>query len=143
MACEKCNYEGQTEFFREEFKCDCGNINYITYHLCKECGWMWRELNGNVSDGSEVHFEQLSGFMDLVQESETGGYMSIDDIDDNIMNNLKKEAEKIARVQEGQTKSMADYVHRCLKCEQIVDEISPGVYRCPDCNFEWEVVRFD
>ena len=45
-------------------------------------------------------------------------------------------------------KYMLDYVNRCIGCNAISYEVENvehkdytyKLYRCPECNFEWEVI---
>lgn len=135
MVCVKCQSKTAIIFASEDFTCECGKVHTLTHCGCADCGMLWREMDGQLFGDSEIPFEELADFMAPVDPEE----------EQRIFDNLVKEIEKMDRVQEGGSWGMADYVHRCLKCNSIAHEISPGTYKCGDegCGFEWEVVNFD
>ena len=36
--------------------------------------------------------------------------------------------------------SMFDFIHRCLLCDELAEEVGPGTYSCTKCRFTWEVI---
>lgn len=39
------------------------------------------------------------------------------------------------------TKIMSDYIHKCLKCDNISYYLEKGVYVCSVCGFVWEIKK--
>jgi len=38
---------------------------------------------------------------------------------------------------------MADFVHKCLRCNSYGFEVAPGEFECASCGFAWEVQSFE
>ena len=49
---------------------------------------------------------------------------------------------KISKMESGEA-TMADYVHKCLQCNSTAVDVNDGLYKCMDCDFEWEIVKFE
>lgn len=138
MSCIKCNDESESMFFSESYECKCGEMNIISYHVCPNCGWMWREVNGKLSEGSEVHMDRLKEFSEAFYNEQI-----LKEDEQAIFDNLQEEINRMARVDSGNASSMSDYVHRCLRCREVAYEAQPGIFKCTNCGFEWEVVNLD
>jgi hypothetical protein len=39
--------------------------------------------------------------------------------------------------------TMAEMIHRCLRCDKVAYEVGDGVFKCFDdkCGFGWEVIE--
>ena len=58
------------------------------------------------------------------------------------MENITEHLSKVDKIERGEA-SMSDYVHKCLQCESTAVDVDDGRYKCIDCGFEWEVVKFE
>lgn len=135
MVCHRCGSEEKTTMFEESFECDCGKTNTIGVHMCTNCGIMWRSYNGQVLESSEIHID------DFLQGVSMPYTMSEEEAE--VLKNMEEELLKVDRIKTGNAKSMSDYIHNCLKCGAIAHETRPGIYKCAECGFEWEVVSFE
>jgi hypothetical protein len=145
MICFKCDCEQDAAYTQETFPCGhCEEDNLIEYNICSQCGWMWRSVNGGVVEGSEVHAKDLGDFTDLLQAS-TNTKFNHDDLtpeEQTLMENISEHMQKVERMDSGDA-SMADYVHKCIQCQSTAVDVNDGLYKCTDCDFEWEMVKFD
>lgn len=119
MKCINCDNE-VSEFFVEEIECcSCGDLITIEYYHCTSCNTIWKSQNDEVifSVGLDKppFPEEVIDLFDKIEEE-------IDKTD--------READ-----------SMSAFVHRCISCNTICFEVADGTYRCPECGFEWEVVK--
>lgn len=114
MSCIKCGDENVLTFFSEEFSCtECNHPNEILYKVCRECGNVWKALGDQiVVEASDVDMKEMFG----------------------------PEFEEFLDMLDEQPKSMQETIHKCLKCGKIAFEVEPDHYRCPSCDFEWEVM---
>lgn len=117
MICAGCGNNDANTLFNEIIQCyNCNCSNTISYHICRECGLIWKTIGGDTLDG--VIFAGSNADQD------------IDDIIDKFMipdQNFFKS-------------SMLDIVHKCLRCNETSFEIAPKLYHCSDYGFEWEVI---
>jgi len=117
MKCTNCGDNNTTVFFVETIPClYCDKDNEVTYNLCKKCGLVWKSLGDKVLDGA------------ILPDPEVG--QIIGDVLDRL--EIMKETEP--------KNSMKEFIHKCLRCGTMSFEISPKLYHCPDCGFEWEVI---
>ena len=146
MICFKCEGGSESAFYQEKFPCcDCKKENVIEYNICPDCGWMWRSINGVPSDDSQMHAQDLGDFAGLMFSEDNNGMFTHEDLTEEeqaIMENINEHLTKVDKMASGEA-SMSDYVHKCIKCESTAIDVNDGVYICRDCDFEWEVVRFD
>jgi len=91
---------------------------------------MWKTANDNVLVGEPVNLDALEKLFD--SNSLLSDLISNEDAFTDLMNSLV--------VEDVNSVSMMDYVDRCIKCNKICYEQSKNVYKCPDCDFEWEVL---
>lgn len=117
MQCFLCE-EGQSTLMSEDqITCKCGDVIIIEYHLCDGCGAVWKMADGDLIENSLLSPEAMDDmFIDLP---------SIFDQDFEENNNFT---------------TLAGYVHKCLDCGIIAYERVKGIYQCPGCGFEWEVI---
>jgi uncharacterized Zn ribbon protein len=139
MICFKCNCGRDAAFFREEFPCDhCEELNLLEYNICPECGWMWRSVNGKPLEDSQLNIKDLGDFASVVLGQ--GNEMTEEEI--NIMENINEQLERIAKIDDGEA-TMSDYINKCLRCNSTAVDVLDGQYKCTDCGFEWEIVKFE
>jgi uncharacterized Zn ribbon protein len=140
MNCFKCESKQDAAFFKEVFPClHCEEENLIEYNICPDCGWMWRSVNGVPMDDSQMHIQDLGDFAGLMMGEDPP---EMTEEEASIMENITDHLSKIDKMERGEA-SMSDYVHKCLRCESTAVDVNDGKYICRDCDFEWEVVRFD
>ena len=124
MKCLRCDNEDLMRFMDDTIDCcDCGTKLHYVHYLCSNCGMSWKTVNDNVVTKSDLQ----AMFVNLME----------------YMGNLENETRKADAIKEG-TANMVDYIHKCIKCQSVSYEERPGTYRClnPECEFEWEVLRF-
>lgn len=127
MSCIKCNkkYTDST-FFVETICCPCCDEDIkIGFHVCRSCKTIWKTVNDKVCKDSCISANDLSGvignsstFIDRVNKH---GPVSCDYTDRN-------------------SRSMSDYVNKCLQCNNIAIKTGDDTYSCSVCAFEWEIV---
>ena len=139
MNCFNCENGKESAFFKEEFPCGhCDEPNLLEYNVCPDCGLMWRSVNGVVLEDSQVNMRDLGDFASLM----SGEQPEMTEEEALIMENINDHLVKIDKMDRGEA-TMADYVHKCLQCESTAVDVVDGKYSCKDCDFEWEVVRFE
>jgi hypothetical protein len=99
---------------------------------------MWRAIDGEIDLKNVVAPDELMNMINPL-----GQFISIDsekvpDITEDFLNRIEDELAKFDKKEEAST--MADLVHRCMKCNEIAYETSPGYYECSVCEFSWEVI---
>ena len=137
MNCPNCNSDGESAFHSESFTCGCGEEMLFEYNICPDCGLMWRTVNGEVMPDSMVSYDDL---MEPLNQSKK---VVITEEELAVLKNMEQELMKVDKIEKGETTSMADYVHNCLKCGAVAHEVTPGRYQCGECEFEWEMIKFD
>lgn len=144
MNCFKCGYDQDVAFLKETFPCShCNEENVIEFNICPECGWMWRSINKVPSEDSQVHMKDLNDFANILAEVvELPNTMDLSEEEQCIVDKLNEHIDKIDKIDRGEA-SMADYIHKCIKCESTAVDVNNEFYKCTDCGFEWEVVRFE
>jgi hypothetical protein len=139
MICFKCDSGQESAFSQEEFPCShCDGTNLVEYNICPGCGWMWRSVNGVVFDDSQMSVEDLGDFAGLM----TGTQPDMTEEELAMMNNINEQLVKIDKMDSGEA-TMSDYVHKCLQCNSTAVDVNDGTYKCTDCGFEWEIVKFE
>ena len=140
MICFKCDSGQDAGFFKETFPCaHCEEDNLIEFNLCPDCGWMWRSVNGIPTDDSMVHADEFGEFANLLM----GGLPpEMTDDDAAMIDNINEHMIRIDKIDNGEA-SMADYMHKCIQCESTAVDVNNGQYKCIDCGFEWEIVKFE
>jgi len=139
MNCFKCENGPESAFFVEEFPCGhCDEPNLLEYNVCPECGWMWRSVNGQPLEDSQVHIQDLGDFAGLM----TGNQPEMTEEETAMLENISEHLSKIDKMATGEA-TMSDYVHKCLECQSTAVDVNDGKYKCTDCGFEWEIVRFE
>lgn len=139
MKCFKCEEGPEAAFLKEAFPCGhCDEENVLEYNICPNCGWMWRSVNGVAMEDSQMHIQDLGDFAGLMM----GDQPEMTEEEAVLMENITDHLSKIDKMERGEA-SMSDYVHKCLQCESTAIDVDDGAYKCTDCGFEWEVVRFE
>ena len=139
MICFKCDSKQEAAFFQEEFPSShCDGKNLVEYNICPDCGWMWRSVNGVVFDDSQMNVGDLGDFAGLIM----GTHPDMTEEELAMMDNINEHLLKIDKMDSGQA-SMSDYVHKCLECNSTAVDVNDGQYKCTDCGFEWEIVKFE
>ena len=140
MKCFKCENGRESAFFQEEFPCThCSGTNLIEYNICPDCGHMWRSVNGEVLPDSETN---LNDFGDFVNLAMNGLQPEMTDEEAAMMDNIAEHMIKVGKIERGEA-SMADYIHKCINCNSTAVDVIDGNYKCTDCGFEWEIVKFE
>lgn len=127
MECVKCGKDSGIMVLIETFQCNhCDSEIHMEYNVCKECGAAWKTVDGDLISGSVLFDVGLGEIFGDDEEMEFDLMMSIDKED------IKREIQSFY---------MSDYVHKCLKCQTVCYETEENLYKCPKCNFEWEVIK--
>lgn len=117
MKCFVCK-DGQSNIVTEDqIPCKCGDIINVYYHLCTECGSVWKTIDDELLEGSLLSTEDIDGMLD--------------DMDSFFIDSLE-EVEKFT--------TLGGYIHKCLDCGALCYESSKGKYICSSCGFEWESI---
>jgi len=146
MNCYKCDNGKDAAFQTDTYPCaHCDEENLVEYNLCPSCGWMWRSVNGTVIEGSEINIQDLGDFANDMPIPINIASLNPADLSEDeqaILDNIGKHLTKINKMEKGEA-SMSDYVHKCLQCSSTAVDVDNGIYKCTDCSFEWEVVKFE
>jgi len=119
MECPKCG-STVTILYTDELLCDaCGNDILIDYCVCDECGFSFRSQNNKFLDENMIEdVSLLDKFDELLSEA-------VDDYEPVSVD-----------------ESMLDQLRACIRCGSLkAYEESPGVFRCPECDFSWEILK--
>jgi hypothetical protein len=116
MICPNCNKHNTIIFFNEDILCvHCNEINKIHCNVCQDCGFVWKDNEGQLVNDITFEDETLKELLEGVEIALT------EEFDENLS-------------------TMGEVIHRCLRCETISYEIKQGLYHCPECSFEWEII---
>ena len=137
MICVKCDSNEDANFFQETFECKCGETMLFEYNLCPDCGLMWRSINHEPMEDSYVHHDDMMSFMAPPQ------VISVTEEELDVLKKMEEEMIKADKVDKGEASSMTDYIHKCLQCRAVAHETTPGHFECTECDFSWEMVKFD
>jgi predicted RNA-binding Zn-ribbon protein involved in translation (DUF1610 family) len=120
MNCPNCGGDNFTEFFTEDIVCaHCGENNKVYCYMCEDCAAMFKVSDGKLIEESVVT-EDYPGQIQLVSELVTTEFPV-----------------------SSAPSAMEDVIHKCLRCNTISYEVSEGSFHCPECGFEWEVIKFE
>lgn len=126
IECLNCKGTDFEQFFEEELPCvHCSEVNHIRYVVCTQCGFV-AKVSGDII---------LNGVLMAQDDSPNLMQLSVEDL----VKDLADANEAISEM-EFQPRMMGDLVHRCLKCATVSYEKEPGLFHCPDCGFEWEII---
>lgn len=144
MKCFKCDSDREAAFFQENFPCGhCEERNLIEYNICPDCGWMWRSVNETPLEDSQMSTKDLDDLAGIMMgENEMFDQSDLSEEEAAIMDNIGAHIAKIGKMEKGEA-TMADYVHKCLQCNSTAIDVDDGTYKCMDCGFEWEIVKFE
>lgn len=117
MNCVKCDSTNVTLIFNESIKCShCNEEIVICVFICRDCGIMWRDIDGAVDD--------------IISTQSPLKNVSVEKMIETI---LSEQCDYVPL-------TMNECIHRCIKCNSISYETSETTFRCPVCGFEWEVI---
>lgn len=117
MKCFICE-EGQSSVMSEDkIPCKCGDVIVVEYHLCNDCGSLWKTIDGELIEGSLLSADNIDNMLDDIE-----GF-----IDEDLEN-----AEKFT--------TLGGFIHKCLECGTLCYEIGENIYKCSNCGFEWEMI---
>ena len=83
----------------------------------------------------QLNIKDLGDFAELMTNS-------FEDLSEDTVAKANEYLEKLEKMDRGEA-SMVDYVHRCIRCDSTAVDVNDGHYKCTDCGFEWEVVKFE
>lgn len=127
IECLNCHGTNFEQFFEEEIPCHhCSEVNVIEYVVCTDCNFVAKVCEGNILNGV-LFAEEQHEFINQ-------------DIDD-LVRSFEQAAAEIEDDVLYPPKSMSDMVHKCIRCETTSFEKEPGLFHCPECGFEWEIIK--
>jgi hypothetical protein len=125
MICFKCDSVKDSAFFVENLSCyHCGEELSIEYNFCDQCGSLWKSCGGNIVEETIMNLGN-EGFTDFIAS-----------LDEEIAEIFQ---EKFANPET----MMGGTIHKCLNCGNVAFEVERGKFRCPTCEFKWEVIDTD
>lgn len=120
MKCIGCGSDDAITALIEIFPCKhCNKEMRMEYNVCRCCGITWKSLDGEFFSNATIFDMELGNFFSG-EEAER----SFSEPSENIESEVY----------------MGDYVHRCLRCNALCYEEKEGMYVCPECDFQWEVI---
>lgn len=143
MNCLKCGSDKEATFHSEAFTCNCGEEMAFKYNICPDCGIMWRSVNDVVIEESVVHYDELMTGPEMLMGGGQTKRIVITEEELEVLKNMETELSKVDKIDRGEATSMSDYIHKCLKCGAVAHETIKGRYQCSECEFEWEMIKFD
>jgi len=121
MRCINCDNDDIVVVLMEIFPCKhCNGEIEIKYVICGDCGVGWKTVDDEILSGT-TFFDV--GLGDIFGDDEDGFDMA------PVIDHNKDKSH------------MGDYVHRCLRCQTLAYEVEENSYKCPSCNFEWEIIK--
>ena len=123
MICNTCGSSDIEDFSTENIECcTCGGNVPIVHTTCRECGSVWKSINGKVMDSVTCNNLDLpAGLFDFMTSIDISAFT----------------VELVASKGINDTK---DLMHECLRCGFVAYEVTPNSFQCSECGFEWEVV---
>ena len=117
--CINCGGSEFTNFFTEEIPCShCDEITEVKYVMCNTCGM----LSGALFTDADTQQLFQTNVADLI----------------DLFNNVIGEGEPAGVA--GPATTMSDMLHSCIRCNTKSYEKNKGLWHCPECGFEWEVI---
>jgi len=132
MNCPKCKGDNVGHIAEDIIPCcECGAKLELQYWICVDCNMTYRVINGGYLDSFRIDHESLE-----VSARELGS--AVQEL--NRMSEEKLEKELNAEVEP--VSAMSDLIHYCVKCNHaFIQDKTAKDYKCPECGFEWEVLR--
>lgn len=125
--CINCGGGEFKNFFVEHIPCaHCNEINEVEYRICTSCGMVAKFVGDELISGAVFSDE------DTQQLFET-------DVDE-LVEMFEKAASMVEEEVMYPAASMSDLIHKCIRCGTRSFEKEKGLWHCPDCGFEWEVI---
>lgn len=123
MECCICGSKSTMVFDNEIIPCHkCGESINLEYYSCRDCGAVWKALDGNLLECIYTEDERSEAPVDLKEILNNDDFGSVQVIE------LTKRG------------TMDEMIHKCLMCNTVSYEVAAGLFHCPDCGFEWEVI---
>lgn len=123
MNCCVCDSPNTEVFSIEKVPCTkCGELTELMYNVCRECGAVWKSVDGKVIDCT---FAELGEATTIIE---------------NMFDIFKDGITDISVYKYNNQGTMSEVVHRCLRCDTVSYEILPNLFHCPECCFEWELL---
>jgi len=117
IVCRDCGKKTASIITVDEIPCSCGEIIRVKYISCT-CGYSYRMAGDLFLDGNKINIEEVSSLLeDITQFFDEHNLFEPKDIG----------------------KPMESLIHKCLKCEELAVELTPGKYECTVCGFSWEI----
>ena len=138
MECYSCKKDLGICMYKDKVICnDCGKEIVISYNACRECGFTWRDNNGKFMDGDVIDGEGLNEVLDGLD-----AIIESQNVPPEVMPHLDKEIEAMFEsvADERTEKSMSNMIHKCIRCGEIAIPSDEFNYKCPFCDFEWEIL---
>ena len=121
MKCCSCGTNNVIVFFEETLPCGhCNMDNTILYNFCGECSCVFKTVNGKVVNAATFTDTELANMMS----------MDVDDVREIMQ----------SPIQSASPRTMDEMVHKCLDCNALAFEVEPGLFKCSECDFEWEIL---
>lgn len=119
MICCACDSDNTVIFSKEYIPCKhCGEDTDIIYGACNNCGAIWKSVDGQVIECIAKNIP--SGKLSEIIDSQPTAVQVID--------------------LEPKKGTMSEMIHHCIRCDASAYEVGNGLYKCPECGFEWEVI---
>lgn len=123
MKCISCDGDNIIVVLMEIFPCKhCNGEIEIKYVVCEDCGMGWKTVDDEILSGT-TFFDM--GLGDIFENDEDETTLSMAPVIDHNENKSY----------------MGDYIHKCLRCQAWAYEAEENLYKCPSCDFEWEVIK--
>ena len=123
MECIHCNQDTGATILVESLPCKhCNGEIRMEYNVCKECGMAWKTIDGELVENT-TFFDM--GLDDIFAAEDFQEF-------DMVLNWDQRHV---------QSSQMADYIHKCFKCQTVCFEVEGNRWECPCCGFTWEVIK--
>lgn len=144
MECPNCKEDLGVCIMEDVITCNgCDKEITISYNACSGCNFSWRNNDGRFMDGDVVDEESVSEVFDgLDAVIRSQPLLDDTDVPPEVIFHLDEEVEAafVSVADEGTKKNMSSMIHKCIRCGEIVIPIDDYNYKCPYCNFEWEIL---
>jgi len=144
MECPKCKKDLGICMYKDKIICnDCGKEIFISYNACRGCSFTWRDNNGRFMDGGVIEEGSINEVFDGLDMIVKGpSLLDDEDAPQEVVRCSDEEIEAIFEsvADERTRRSMLGMIHKCIKCGEIAVPTDEFNYKCPFCDFEWEIL---